>query len=127
VHGEEEQTSGRGRHYLLLEGTDAQVHMIFYTSEMEAARSAGRLKSNSFVRFRRQGATSDSSLHVEDLGNAEALLKNRPFLRSCAQRLIRRGVIPTEEGWGGWLGKYQAAVYNVALTTKLHEDRSRDR
>lgn len=127
VHGEEEQASGKGRHYLLLEGTDAQVHMIFYTPEMETARSAGRLKPNSFVRFLRQRATGGSSLYVEDLGNAEALLKNSAFLRSSAQRLIRRGVVPTEEGWGGWLGKYEAAVCNAAITTQLDNDRSRDR
>jgi hypothetical protein len=119
VHGEEEQASGIGRHYLLLEGTDAQVHMIFYTPEMEIARSAGRLKPNSFVRLRRQELSSRPRLEVENLGDAEALLRNKSFLRSSAQRLIRRGVIPCEEGWGGWLGKYQAAVCNAATTLQL--------
>jgi type IV secretory pathway VirD2 relaxase len=127
VHGEEEQVSGSGRHYLLLEGTDAQVHMIFYTPEMETARSAGRLKPNSFVRFCRQSATGGSSLKVEDLGNAEALLHNWAFLRSSAQRLIGRGVVPTEEGWGGWLGKYQAAVCGAAFTSQLDKGNSRGR
>lgn len=127
VHGEEEQASGSGRHYLLLEGTDAQIHMIFYTPEMETARSAGRLKANSFVRFRRHSAAGRSSMEVQDLGNADALLNNRAFLRSSAQRLIRRGVVPTEEGWGGWLGKYQAAVSSAALTSQLDKGNSRDR
>jgi type IV secretory pathway VirD2 relaxase len=127
VHGEEEQGSGMGRHYLLLEGTDAQIHMVFYTPEMEIARSAGRLNPNSFVRFRQQRATERSTLQVEDLGNAEALLKNSAFVRSTAQRLIRRGVFPTEEGWGGWLGKYQAAVRNAALTLQLDRNTSRAR
>ena len=48
VHGEEEQSLA-GRHYMLLEGTDAQVHMIFYTPEMEQARGSGELKPNNFV------------------------------------------------------------------------------
>ncbi len=128
VHGEEEQGSGMGRHYLLLEGTDAQVHMIFYTPEMEIARSAARLKQNSFVRLCHQELTNRPRLEVENLGDAEALLKNKSFLKSTAQRLIRRGVVPTEEGWGGWLGKYQAAVHREALTYRVSQkERSNQR
>lgn len=125
VHGEEEQASGRGRHYLLLEGTDAQVHMAFYTPEMEIARSAGRLRPNSFVRLRRARAEY-LTVRVEDLGNAEALLKNKAFLRSSAQRLIRQGLISTE-GWGGWLGRYHAAVRETAGIVELEGSRSRPR
>ena len=51
MHGEEETGKAAGRHYLLLEGTDAKVHLIYYTPEMEEARSRGKLRSNSFVRF----------------------------------------------------------------------------
>jgi hypothetical protein len=50
AHGEDEQ-SGRG--YLMLEGTDARVHFIDYTAEVEEARSRGELRPNSFARFRR--------------------------------------------------------------------------
>ncbi len=50
VHGEEE-SSGRG--YLMLEGTDARVHYVYYTPEMEAARNRGGLRTNSFVRLRK--------------------------------------------------------------------------
>ncbi len=46
VHGQDEQT---GRNYLMLEGTDAKVHFIHYTPEMEEARSRGRT-SGQFVR-----------------------------------------------------------------------------
>jgi type IV secretory pathway VirD2 relaxase len=48
VHGQDEQT---GRNYLMLEGTDAKVHFIQYTPEMEEARSRGELRVNSFVRL----------------------------------------------------------------------------
>jgi hypothetical protein len=47
VHGEDEQS---GRRYLMLEGTDAKVHFIYYISEIEEARSKGELRTNSFVK-----------------------------------------------------------------------------
>ena len=36
VHGQDEQT---GHNYLMLEGTDARIHFIHYTPEMDEARS----------------------------------------------------------------------------------------
>ena len=47
----EEESSGRG--YLTLEGTDARVHYIYYTPEIEAARNRGALRANSFVQLRK--------------------------------------------------------------------------
>ncbi len=118
THGEEEQASGAGRHYLLLEGTDAQVHMIFYTPEMEAARGWGRLKPNSFVRLSQQNRAKYAVLNVVDFGDANALLENKSFLRSSVQKLIRQGIVPNEEGWGGWLGDYQSAIRRAAVTAR---------
>ena len=54
-------------------------------------------------------------LEVDDRGDANAALKNKAFLSDAAQRLIKRGIIPTEEGWGGWLGAYQRAVRQAAI------------
>lgn len=45
VHGQDEQT---GRSYLMLEGTDAKVHYIEYTPEMELLRAEGGLRPNYF-------------------------------------------------------------------------------
>jgi hypothetical protein len=39
---------------MLLEGTDARVQLLYYTPEMEDARSEGELRVNNFVRLRRQ-------------------------------------------------------------------------
>jgi hypothetical protein len=50
VHGQDEQV---GRNYLMLEGTDAKVHFIEYTPEMEMLRADGGLRTNSFLRLRR--------------------------------------------------------------------------
>jgi hypothetical protein len=41
VHGEEEFS---GCSYLMLEGTDARVHYVYYTPEIEAARNRGAYK-----------------------------------------------------------------------------------
>ena len=101
--------SRESRHYMLLEGTDARVHLLYYTPEMEDARSQGKLRVNNFVRLRRQFVNGQPLLEIDDRGDANAVLKNKAFLSDAAQRLIKRGVIPTEEGWGGWLGAYQRA------------------
>src|SRR5207237_9965285 len=33
-HGEDETGKNFGRHYMLLEGTDAMIHLIYYTPEL---------------------------------------------------------------------------------------------
>ena len=55
VHGEEESS---GRSYLILEGTDARVHYVYYTPEIEAARNRGGLRTNSFIQLRKSTAGS---------------------------------------------------------------------
>lgn len=111
VHGQDEQS---GQSYLILEGTDAKVHFIYYTPEMDQARSKGGLRTNSFVRLRKMFLGGLSTLDIRDLGDAEKLLENRRVLAENARELLERGSIPTEDGWGGWLGKYQAALASAA-------------
>ncbi len=118
VHGEEESS---GRSYLMLEGTDARVHHVYYTPEMEAARNRGGLRTNSFVRLRKLFTDRHAAVEVDDLGDSEAILRNKGHLRETAQHLIRRGIIPPEEGWNGWLGRYQKALKDAA--TDLHLER----
>jgi type IV secretory pathway VirD2 relaxase len=112
VHGEEESS---GRTYLMLEGTDARVHYIYYTPEMEAARNRGALRTNSFIRLRRLFTEGSPALEIDDMGDSEAILRSKRYLRETAQRLIRRGIMPQEDGWGGWLARYQKAL-NAATT-----------
>jgi type IV secretory pathway VirD2 relaxase len=129
VHGEDEQS---GHHYLMLEGADARVHYVEYTREMEEARARGELRANSFVRFRRILINEESKLEIEDLGDSEALLKNRRYFQSQARELLKRGILPVEDGWGGWLGQYQAALRQAATDLEFpaqarSHDRTRDR
>jgi type IV secretory pathway VirD2 relaxase len=93
AHGEEELGNGAGRHYLLLEGTDAKVHLIYYTQEMEEARPA---------------------LTIRDFGNAETILSNGSHIRETVKIAVARGSVPSEVVWGGWLGRYQASIMKIA-------------
>ncbi|HZK82060.1 MAG TPA: hypothetical protein VFC46_13355, partial [Humisphaera sp.] len=63
VHGQDEQT---GCNHLMLEGTDAKIHFIHYTPEMEEARSRGELRTNSFVRLRKVPADRALMIDVID-------------------------------------------------------------
>jgi hypothetical protein len=110
VHGEEEHS---GKNYLLLESTAAKVYYMPYTREMEEIRSLGGLKTNSFVRLRKLSADGRLRIEIEDLGHAEAVLSNRSLLREKVEALRQQGVRPTEEGWGGWLGRYEKALCEV--------------
>jgi hypothetical protein len=62
----------------------------------------------------------DLFVHVQDFGDSEKVLKNRALLGENARALLKRGLIPSEEGWGGWLGRYQAAL---AAAVGLEQDR----
>src|SRR3984957_10906585 len=116
VHGEEDTGRQAGRNYFMLEGTDGQVHYVYYTPELEAARSQGGLRTNSFVRLRKLFAEGHRSLKIDELGDSESILRNKGYLRETAQRLIRRGIVPQEDGWNGWLGRYQKALDEAATT-----------
>lgn len=133
VHGEDEQS---GRSYLMLEGTDARVHFIQYTAEIEQARARGNLRTNSFVRLRRVLGDEQLALQIEDLGDAEAILNSPGQLDATARALIKRGILPVEDGWGGWLGRYQSALRHAAMELEyprsphdreMTRDRSRGR
>jgi type IV secretory pathway VirD2 relaxase len=113
VHGEEESS---GRSYLMLEGTDARVHYVYYTPEIEAARNRGAMRTNSFIQLRTSTTESRPALEIDDMGDSEAMLQNNGKLRQLGQRLIRRGIIPQDDGWGGWLGRYQKALHDAVTT-----------
>jgi hypothetical protein len=120
VHGQDEQS---GRNYLMLEGTDARVHLINYTPEIEEARSRGELRTNSFVSLRKL-SLGRTPIDVDDLGDAERLLKNPLYLGAAARQLLMKGIMPAEDGWAGRLGRYQAAVCNTTREIEELEERN---
>ena len=123
VHGEDEDGHDAGRSYLMLEGTDARIHHISYTPEIEEARNRGQLRANSFVRLRRYMLGGRPSIEPEDMGDAESILRNRRYLGETARQLVKRGIVLGESGWGGWLGRYQAALRQTVLELEQAEQR----
>jgi hypothetical protein len=112
-HGEDEDGKNFGRHYMLLEGTDAKIHLIYYTPELEDARSRGHLGTNSFVRLQKRFENGRPSLRVENLGDSETLLDDARHFRQNAQRYWR-AKDATNELWGGWLGRYRDRLVSAA-------------
>lgn len=115
VHGEEEGGGAAGRHYMLLEGTDANVHLIYYTPEMEDARSRGKLRVNSFVRLQKQFENGRPVLEVSDFGDCDRILQDKRHLVERAKALSSPGLVSRRDTWGGWLGRYQAALIDTAF------------
>jgi type IV secretory pathway VirD2 relaxase len=107
LHAEDE---GSGRPYLLLEGTDAKIHLIYHTDSIEEARRTGKLAVNNFVRLEKRFAERVPRIEVSDYGAANALLQNPGFFTKQAQLSGRRGVVGDGDVWGGWLGQYYARL-----------------
>jgi hypothetical protein len=103
-HGHEEDAD---RPYLLLEGVDGRVHLLWQNREIEAARCRGQLRVNSFARIEKHFAGGCSFLTVQDFGNAWKLLQNHSYFRFAAMRQLREETRQIETPWGGWLGEYQ--------------------
>lgn len=117
-HGEEES----GKRYTLVEGTDGQVHYFTQTTELEELRRSGGLRPNAFVRMRKIfNGEQQPTIEVQDLGDAEELLKDKQYFRSLARR-SQGGAIPPEAGWKGWLGRYQQKVRLAAEALSRQEE-----
>jgi len=50
----------------------------------------------------------------------QAVVEQSRHLGETARQLLKRGIMATEDGWGGWLGRYQAAL---CRTTRELADR----
>jgi hypothetical protein len=107
LHAEDEAS---GRRCLLLEGTDAKVHLLYHTREIEEARRVGKLAVNSFVRLEKRFADRIPHMEISDYGDADALLANRGLMNKQALTLLRRGIALDKDLWGGWLGQYHKAL-----------------
>jgi len=107
LHAEDE---GNGRRYLLLEGIDAKVHLIYHTDVIEQARRTGQLAVNSFVRLEKRFLEQVPQVEISDYGDASALLEDPMFFKRQAQICLKRGIVGNENAWGGWLGQYHAKL-----------------
>ena len=119
LHTEDEQT---GKRYMLVEGTDGTVHLIYHTNVIEEARKQGKVAVDNFIRIEKRFAKGKPVLRVEDLGDATALLQNSSYFLREAELLRRNGIQDVQPIWGGWLGQYQAK-----LQAELHHPDRRER
>jgi type IV secretory pathway VirD2 relaxase len=119
LHTEDEQT---GKRYMLVEGTDGKVHLIYHTNAIEEARKEGKVAVDNFVRIEKRFAKRKPVLRVDDLGDATALLQNSSHFLREAELLLRNGIQDVQPVWGGWLGQYQAK-----LQAELHHPDIRKR
>ena len=113
LHTEDEQT---GKRYMLVEGTDAKVHLIYHTSAIEQARSEGKLAVGSFIRIEKRFANKKPTLHMDDLGDAKHFSRTLHTSSKEADLLLRRGVHEIQPVWGGWLGQYQTKLQTELQT-----------
>lgn len=133
VHGQDEQS---GRNYLILEGTDAKAHFIHPLHTGNGRGPQPRWAADEPF------CTAPKTLSgwPADLGHSRSrrcrkAAEHRRLLEQNACALLKRGAIPTEDGWGGWLGRYQAAlasaaneiVHNRELRPAPSPERRRDR
>jgi len=121
-HREDEAT---GRVYMILEGTDQKVHFIYHTREVETARQRGKMKPNAFVQFIRRSIGGNTDLKVDDLGDSERLLSDQRHMRKAVQEIQKRRMITADNGWGGWLGKYERTLVETAH--QIETERSNDK
>jgi type IV secretory pathway VirD2 relaxase len=105
-----------GRAHMVLEGTDAKIHFIPHDPAIESARQKRLLRPNNFVELSSVGVDGRGRLVIEDLGSAEDYLSSMRFAMK-ARRRAQQGVLPSEGGWGGWLGKHDRAVRSAAIST----------
>jgi hypothetical protein len=119
LHTEDEQT---GKRYMLVEGTDGKVHLIYHTDTIEEARKQGQLAVDNFIRIEKRFANRKPVLHVDDMGDATVLLQNTSYFVKEAELLLRKGIQDVQPVWGGWLGHYQAK-----LQAELHHPDTRKR
>ena len=124
VHGEEEAS---GRSYLMLEGTDGHVYHIYRTPEMEELRSQRGLQTNSFIRLRKLSTARGPVVEIKDMGDSEAILSNKAHLRETVREMTQRGVTPKDDGWNGWLGRYQKALVDAAFALEQEKAKERER
>lgn len=124
MHGEDEAS---GRSYLMLESTDGQVYYLSRTPEMEDVRSRGGLKPNSFIRLSKRSIGPHPVVEVQDMGDSEEFLRNKSPLRENARAMMKRGVIPQDDGWNGWLGRYQKALGDAAFALEQEKAKERER
>lgn len=122
VHGEDEAT---GRSYSMIESVDGRLVFVNHTPEIQEARAKGKMRPDTFVRIQKAFVVGKPLVTVDDLGNAEALLRDDAYFRQkMQQRRVRQANQGTEK-WNGWLGLYQERLRAAELAHAAERDSRR--
>jgi len=105
-HVEDERT---GRAYMILEGTDRRSTSFGTQRKSKSARRQRKLGPNAFIRMRPHSAKGKTFLILSDLGPSAELLNNTEHMRNSAQALMKRGIVPVENGWADGLENMKLA------------------
>lgn len=106
----------KGIAFLLLEGVDAKVHYLHQDNEIERRRAVGLMRAGSFVEIRQIASSGiDGKRRMQtdiiDHGPAELILTNPLHLkRQAIRQSVGQGTLPQPGNYGGWLGRYHAAL-----------------
>jgi len=111
-----------GKRYLLIEGTDGKVHLIYHTEAIEEARKQGKLTVDNFIRIEKRFAKKETYFAFGRYGRCGCAPPELFVLRKEAELLLRKGIHDVQPVWGGWLGQYQAK-----LQITLHHAETRKR
>lgn len=120
AHGQDERTD---RVYLMLEGTDGKVHLLYQTEDMRKAGHEGKGMINAFVRIEKRFRGGLPYVSMNDLGDAYKLVENGEFHRMSAP--AQYPVNDIAATCGGWLGKYREAMLRHLSALKEY-DRGRN-
>ena len=94
---------------------------------MVEARGRGGLRTNRFVRLQKLFENGRPLLEINEIGHSTKILSDRHHHEETARRLMQSGTAPVEDGWGGWLGRYQSALRKAALELEAVRKPSRER
>jgi hypothetical protein len=105
--------------YILVESADGTVHCIHQSPDAMKARAAG-LKTGNFIELTSTPFVADDGVErvrvkFRSLGDSCSLLTDKTFLTKEVQRIFETtGTVPTEQGFGGWLGDFQRTLCSTA-------------
>jgi hypothetical protein len=101
-------------------------YRLFYAPEMEEARSKGKLKPNSFVRFEKRLVAGQLTLKIDDFGaRKDVTEEQRLHQRKCSnlsgkayseQGARAAGLSSTSLRSGNWSGSVELVLARTAIS-----------
>src|SRR5215469_13962549 len=85
------------------------------SARLTSAESDCLMKTNSSIRLRKLQPSRARWWTSKTWATRRRCCVTNPAFVRPRRGMMKRGVIPQDEGWNGWLGKYQKALRETAL------------